>query len=222
MNHLLHINLIRFFTFYLTAMFLVGTLRRIAQYRDMANLALSLPKRWPLVLGQMRKHRGIFASWDLFRPMIVAFALMLIQMICSRLIWPRARISFDDLLGEWWTLPILLIAAVGMIGVDVYFVVRVGRIDRAETEKYLDQAEHWMKSWKAHAVRIFTFGWVDPRRMVDTEVQKAMTVGSGLISWALWWVSVQTGLRLLFGLCLWTSWAILPGGSAPEVSVEGG
>ena len=211
MNHLLHINLIQFFTFYLTAMFLVGTLRRVRQYRDMATLAISLPKRWPLVLGEIRRHRGILASWELFRPMIVAFALMLTQMIVSRLIWPQARITLDELLGEWWVLPVLLAAGVAMIGVDLYFVLRVGGIDRAETEKYLDQAEHWMKSWKAHAVRILTFGWIDPRKMVDVEVRKALAVGSGLMSWALWWVSVQTGLRLLFGLCLWISWAILPG-----------
>ena len=40
-------NLIHLFDFYLAAMFVVGTARRIGQYRAFAGLALSMPGRWP-------------------------------------------------------------------------------------------------------------------------------------------------------------------------------
>jgi hypothetical protein len=207
---MLDLNLIRLFTFYLAVMFLLGTMRRYQQYHTIGSLAIGMPNRWPRVLTQIRKHRMMFITWAVLRPLILALMLIVANMICARLIFPQANLTTRDLLNEWWMLPILLPSLAGMIGVDIYFVIRVGQVDRRETEKYLDEAEHWLRSWKAPLVSVFTLGYINPRQMVDDEVRKALEQGKGLVSWALWWVSLQTGLRLLFGLLLWLAWAVHP------------
>lgn len=203
-------NLINLFTFYLTAVFALSTLRRLRQYGAIANLVKSMPGRWPRVLGQIKKHWLMFMTWSTFRPAIVALVLIAAQMVCSRIIWPQADIDVSDLMSQWWMLPLVGLTALLMIGVDLYFVIRVGQIDRGETERYLDEAEHWLTSWKAPAIRVVTFGFINPRRIVDTEVRKAMEEGRGLLHRNLWWMSLQAALRVLFGLCLWISWAVHP------------
>ncbi len=208
MGDLARLELIPLFTFYLTAIFVVGTFRRLGQYRDIAEIARSIPGRWPKVLQQIRKHWLMFLTWSTFRSAFVALGLIAIQAICSRLIWPQAKMPLGDLLDEWWLLPFVAVSAAAMLAVDLYFVVRVGQIDRKETEKYLDEAEHWLTSWKAPLVRVATFGFVNPRKIVDIEVRKALEEGKGLLTRNLWWMSVQAGLRVLFGLCLWSSWAL--------------
>ena len=107
-------------------------------------------------------------------------------------------------------MPIVGLAGLVMLAVDLYFIIRVGAIDRKETEQYLDEAEHWLTSWKAPAIRIFTFGFINPRKMVDAEVRKALEEGKGLLSRNLWWMTVQAALRILFGLTLWIAWAVHP------------
>jgi hypothetical protein len=209
MDDLLRMNLIRLFTFYLTAIFVVGTFRRLRQYRDVVELTRGMPGRWPRVLQQIRKHWVVFLTWSTFRPAIVAVTLIVMQMICSRVIWPQANITLLDLWEERWMPFVVGASAVCMIGVDLYFVIRVGQIDRQETERYLDEAEHWMTSWKAPVVRVCTFGYINPRKIVDIEVRKALEEGKGLLHRNLWWISAQAGLRVLFGLCLWISWALI-------------
>jgi len=59
-------------------------------------------------------------------------------------------------------------------------------------------------------VRMVTFGYVNPRRMVAVEVRKALVEASRLLNSTFWWVSVQTGLRVLFGLALWLIFALQP------------
>ena len=68
-------------------------------------------------------------------------------------------------------------------------------------------AESWL-GWRGPLVRVLTLGIVNPHRMVDAEVQKSLAEYQSTINAALWWVTVQTGLRLAFGLTLWTVWAI--------------
>jgi hypothetical protein len=48
---------------------------------------------------------------------------------------------------------------------------------------------------------------VNPQKIVDTEVQKSLTEARSTLATSLWWVIVQTSLRLAFGLTLWTLWA---------------
>ncbi len=203
-------NLIDLFTFYLTVVFILGTFRRLRQYRDVVQLARSMPNRWPKVMAQIRKHWVMFMTWSTFRTAIVALTLMAVQMICSRVIFPQAKLTFLQLMEEWWMLPVVGLSAAAMIGVDGYFLLVIGSIDRAVTEKYLDEAEHWMTSWKAPMVRVLTLGFVNPRKIVDIEVRKALEQGKGMLHRSLWWMSLQATLRVSFGLCLWIAWAVHP------------
>ena len=210
MDELTRMNLIPLFTFYLTAIFLLSTFRRLQQYRDIAQLVRGMPGRWPKVMGQIRKHWVMFLTWSTFRPAILALSLIAAQMICSRIIWPQATLAMRDLLEEWWMAPIVGIAGASRVALDLYFVIRVGKLDRQETQKYLDEAEHWMTSWKAPAVRIFTFGFVNPRKLVDKGVRQALEEGKGLLHRNLWLIALQAGIRVLFGLSMWIAWAVHP------------
>jgi hypothetical protein len=210
MNDFTQLNLIVLFTFYMTAIFVVSTFRRLKQYSDIVDLARSMPGRWPRVMQQIKEHWVMFFTWSTFRPASLALFLIVVQMVCSRVIWPTAHLTIRDLLAEWWMVPFVGLSATAMVSVDLYFVIRVGHIDRGLTQKYLDEAEHWMTSWKTPVVRVFTLGFINPRKIVATEVRKAMEEGKGLLHRNLWWISIQASLRVLFGLCLWTSWAVHP------------
>ncbi|WP_020470909.1 hypothetical protein [Zavarzinella formosa] len=204
------LNLIHLYTFYLAAMFLVSTVRRFQQYQDIAQIVFAAPGRWPRVLQQIKKHWIVFMTWTTLRPAGVAITLLLTQSVCSRLIWPQAAITLADFWAEWWMLIPVGAAGVAMLGVDGYFVLCVGTINPEETGRYLDEAEHWLKSWKAPLISTLTLGYLNPRVMVDTGVKKAMEDGKGLLQSALWWMSLQSGLRTFFGLLLWLSWAVHP------------
>ncbi len=205
-----HINLIHVFTFYLAAIFLLSTYRRLSQYQGVVQLAVQFPNRWPKVMKQMQDHRTIFYTWTILRPAAIAISLMLIQWVCSKLIWPTATVYVEDLYHEWWMIPFLSIFAIGMVLVDSWGILYVGKLDRVETERYLDEAEHWLTSWKTPLLNTISFGYINPRSIVDKEVKNAMIQGHDLIRQSLWWMAMQYGWRLLFGLTLWTTWAILP------------
>jgi len=213
------LNLIHLFTFYLAAVFLISTVRRLRQYHTVARLAVAAPNRWPRVMEQLRGHWIMFLTWATLRPVAVALGLLIIQMICSRLIWPTAHLTLRELLTEWWMTPPVLIALAAMLAVDLYFIVRVGAIDRIETEQYLDEAEHWLTSWKGPLIQMVTFGYINPRQMVYVEVRKAVEEGRGLLHRTLWWVSAQAGLRTLYGLLLWLAWAVHPA-AAPALAPD--
>jgi hypothetical protein len=210
MDDFLRMNLIDLLTFYLTAIFILNTLRRLRQYRDVTALATTMPNRWPRVLKQIKQHWLMFLTWSIFRPALFALTLIAAQIVCSRVIWPQAQLTARDLLGEWWMVPVIALAGGVMLAVDLYFLIRVGAIDRKETEEYLDEAEHWLTSWKAPAIRIFTLGFINPRKMVDVEVRKALEEGKGLLRRNLWWLTFQAGLRIIFGLTIWIAWAVHP------------
>lgn len=211
----LDLNLIHLFTFYLAAAFLISTVRRVRQYHTVAQLAVAAPNRWPRVLQQLRGHWIMFLTWATLRPAAVALGLLVAQMICSRLIWPSAHLTLRDLFTEWWMTPPVLIALGAMLAVDLYFIIRVGQIDRIETEQYLDEAEHWLTSWKGPLIQMVTFGYINPRQMVFVEVRKAVEESRGLLHRTLWWVSAQAGLRTVYGLLLWLAWAVHPVATSP-------
>lgn len=210
MQEALDLNLIHLFTFYLAAAFLLSTVRRLRQYHDVAQLAFAAPNRWPRVLEQIKGHWIMFLTWTTLRPAAIALGLLLAQMICSRMIWPTANLTLRDLLDEWWMTTLVLVALAAMLAVDLYFIIRVGTIDRSETARYLDEAEHWLTSWKAPLIKTVTLGYINPRQMVYVEVQKAVAEGRGLLHRTLWWMSAQAGLRTLYGLLLWLTWAVHP------------
>lgn len=216
MQEVLDLNLIHLFTFYLAAAFLLSTVRRLRQYHDVAQLAFAAPNRWPRVLEQIKGHWIMFLTWTTLRPVSIALGLLLVQMICSRMIWPTAVLTLRDLLDAWWVTALVLLSLSAMLAVDLYFIIRVGALDRGETERYLDEAEHWLTSWKAPLIRTVTLGYINPRQMVYIEVQRAVEEGRGLLHRTLWWVSAQAGLRTLYGLLLWLAWAVHPPAEPPK------
>ncbi|MBX9626663.1 MAG: hypothetical protein K2X82_22870 [Gemmataceae bacterium] len=200
------VNLIRVFDFYLALMVVISLVRRWEVYADAVRILFAVRGRWPRLMSRLGEHQSLLLNWSFFRPAIAALLLTIAQMICSRLVWPHAVLTGEGLRAEWWWLPVILVPLVPMLAVDLYFVVRVGRFDRAETVKYLDQAENWL-GWKGPLVRVATLGLVNPRRMVDDEVKKSLEGIGTTVRSSLWWVSAQIALRVLFGLTLWTVWA---------------
>jgi hypothetical protein len=204
------VNLIHLFDFYLAAMFVLGTYRRFKQYRATAGLALSMPGRWPHLFKLVTEHRTVFMTWKTILPSALALAVWAVHTLASRLIWHQARLTGADLMAHWLAWPIVVPLGATMLAVDTYFLIYVGQIDRSGTEKYFDQAEHWLTSWHAPAVRFITFGFINPRRMVNEEVRKALVAASDLLNRSLYWTSAQMGLRVAFGLGLWLTWALWP------------
>jgi len=201
------VNLLRVFGFYLAMMFLISLLRRWDIYLDTVRLLIAVRGRWPKLVHRLSEHRGLLLTWSFFRPAVLSFILTLIQMTCSRVIWPQAVLTWRGLTAEWWWILAVVLPLVSMLAVDAYFILRVGRFDRHETEKYLDMAENWL-GWKGPLVRAATFGFVNPKRMVDEEVKKNLVELRHSMNSSLYWVSLQITLRVLFGLTLWTVWAL--------------
>jgi hypothetical protein len=208
MTQLASLNLIHLFDFYLAAMFVIGTARRVGQYRAFAGLALSMPGRWPKLFQLVRAHRTIFLTWATLAPSALALIIWLVQILASRLIWHGATLTAGDLASHWIGWPVVFPFAIAMLTVDVYFLIVVGTIDRALTEKYFDQAEYWLRSWTAPVVHAVTFGRINPRKMVNDEVRSALVSASGLLNRSLYLTCLQMGLRVAVGLSLWVAWAL--------------
>jgi hypothetical protein len=188
-------------------MFFIGLYCRVGQYREVMRLALA-GGRWPRLLDLVKHHRTIFMTWATFLPALLTLALAILQIAASRKLWPEAELTLGDLEQHWAALLFIVPLGLAMVGVDVYCAVKVGTFDRVEMEKYFDQAEYWLRSGTAHVVRIFTLGYIDPRRMVGVEVGKALLQVSQLLRVNLWWLAAQTGFRAAFGLALWGSWVL--------------
>src|SRR3954470_10489092 len=142
MNRLATLNLIHFFDFYLAAMFVVGTYRRLEQYRAIAGLALSMPGRWPHLFELVKHHRTIFLTWNTLLPSLLTLTLWAANMLASRLIWHHAQLTVAQLMEHRLGWLIVLPLGAAMLALDTYFLIRVGTIDRSEMEKYFAQAEH--------------------------------------------------------------------------------
>jgi hypothetical protein len=206
MPHDQPLNLIRLFDFYLALMFVISLVRRWAVYVNALRIMVAVRGRWPRLIERLREHKSVILNWSFFRPAVIALFLMIVQLIASRLLWPQAVLTGEQLQREWWLILIILIPMIPMLLVDLYFIFRVGRFDHGETVKYLDQAENWL-GWKGPLVRALTLGFVNPHRMVDEEVKKSLSEMQSTLTASLWWVILQTVLRLAFGLTLWTLWA---------------
>ena len=206
-----NLNLIHFFDFYLMLMFVLGTVRRFRQYWDTAGLVLQGPGRWPRLFKLVKEHRTVFMTWATILPALLALGLSVVQLLASRLVWPHADLTVGDLTHHWVAVASVAVIGAAMVGVDVYGLVVVGQVDRAELNKYFDQAEFWLRSRTAHVVRVFTLGFINPRQMVAVEVRKSLAEASRLLNSTLWWVTLQLGLRVAFGLTIWLTWAATRG-----------
>jgi hypothetical protein len=203
-----NLNLIHLFDFYLMLAFLAGTVRRFERYQSIGRLVLAGPGRWPRLLRLIKQHRMIFLTWATVVPGLLALGLSVAQLLASRWVWPQADLTMGQLAHHWLALVVVVPLGLAMVGVDVWGIAVVGTFDRALMEKYFDQAEYWLRSRTAHVVRVFTFGVVNPRKMVSVEVRKALIDASRMLNTTLWWVTLQVGLRVAFGLSLWLTWAI--------------
>jgi len=206
------LNLIRFLDFYVMVVFLFGTARRIGHYREIGRLIWLMPGRWPKLMDLVKSHRALFFTRATLYPALAAFLVMGIQLVASRGIWPEAASPpYGLTLGRLGhnLLAIFAVVPLGlaMLALDGYTLLYVGKIDRLALEQKLDQAEYWLNSKTATVVRLFTFGFVNPRKMVHEEVGVALLAVSGLLNRSLWWVTAQVGLRFAFGLSLWLTWA---------------
>src|SRR4051812_2496587 len=208
MNWFAAVNLIHLFDFYLAAMFVLGTYRRFAQYQAFAGLALGMPGRWPHLFRLVKQFRTIFMTWNTVLTSLLALLIWMVQMLASRLIWHNAVLTGADVVARHQGWLIVIPVGLAMLAVDIFFLVVVGGIDRTGIEKNFDQAEHWLRSWHAPAVRVLSLGYVNPRRMVHEEVRKSLVDASDLLNRSLYWTCVQMGLRVLFGLALWVTWAL--------------
>jgi hypothetical protein len=207
MSRLWDLDLIRFFEFYLALIFALNTVLRLRQYFAVLALLRAMPARWPHLMQLIRRQHGIFLTWETFASTLLALALLLVYEAAIHLVWPHARLTVAGLFTLWLAVPVVLVTGVAMLAVDGYCAFNVGKIDQAETEKYFDQAEYWLRSWTGHVVRVFTFGYVDPRQMVSVEVSKALLELRRMLHTTMWWVSLQTGVRIAFGLAVWLTWA---------------
>src|SRR5262249_46027547 len=207
-GRLFNLDLIHFFDFYLMLLFLISTSVCLRQYGAVLALVRPVPGRGPKLFELVKQHRTVLPTWTTVLPGAVALALSLLHMLACRLVWQQARLTVDGLIQLWAAMPFVVLSGAAMLGVDLYATFRVGEIDRKLLEKYFDQAEYWLRSWVAPVVRIFTLGRINPRKMVAVEVQKALVEASRLLNTNLWWIIVQVGLRVAFGLSIWTTYAV--------------
>lgn len=211
MAWLLDLRLIRFFGFYLAVMLLLSTWVRLRQYGTVLRLLRGMPNRWPLLLRLVKQHVHIFLTWGTVLPLLLLLALFALNYVASTWFWPRAdEFTLAQLLPLYPLWPVVLFSGLSMAAFDTWGVISVTPIDRTEMEGYFDQAEFWLRSWTAPVVHVFTLGRINPRKMVAVEVRTSLVNASRMLNSTLWWVVVQAGLRVIFGLSLWISYALQP------------
>jgi hypothetical protein len=202
------LNLIRCFDWYLLIVLFSGLFMRIVHYREIIGMVWKFSGRWPNLYALIKGHRAVFFSWSTLLPASITLTLWIVHMTACRLLWPQAELSIADLLG--WILSLLEVIALGsiMIGFDIYLAFKFVEWDHAEVERALDRAEFWMRSWASNLLRLVTFGKINPRKMVNTEIKKLLEETTKQVNVSLWLMTAQVGVRIAFGLLLWTIYLI--------------
>ncbi|MFM7148778.1 MAG: hypothetical protein ACKO23_02950 [Gemmataceae bacterium] len=209
MDWMLEIRIIRLFSFYLAIYFLISTYVRMQQYRSVFRLLSRLRSRWPNLTNLVLSHRHIFLTRQTLFPIAMVLVLLLFNLLASRLIWPRADLfAVGDMIHFWIAVPIIIASGIGMIFFDGLGIFRVSHIDEKTLEQYFDQAEFWLRGWRAPVVKVLTLGYINPKQIVDREVRNALESASNLLNNSLRWVSIQTGLRILLGMSIWGSYVL--------------
>lgn len=202
------VNLIAVFNSYLILGFVVSTAVNIRSYRAVIGLIVAFPSRWPKLLVLVKKQRTIFLGWPTLLVMGLAFLLVLGNSLAIRLVWVQAEVTFAELWGHWLSMMAISLSGCLMLFLDGDAIFRAGSFDRTAMEADLDKAESWLKSWMAPAVRAVTFGFVNPRKVVGVEVEKALVEANWIMIGGMGRSSLRIGMQLAFGLSLWISWAI--------------
>jgi hypothetical protein len=201
------LNLIDVFNYYLILAFFVSTGIRIRMYRAIVGLVVASPSRWPKLLEVVKQHRTIFLGWPMLLAVVLAFALMLGNSLAIRLVWAPARVTFEELRGAWLPLAAVILSGGLMLLLDCRAIFSVGDFDHTALEADLDKAESWLKSWMSPALRMVTFGFINPRKIVGAEVQKMLVDANWIVIGGMWRTSLRIGMQLAFGLSLWLTWA---------------
>jgi hypothetical protein len=203
------LNLLDVFNYYLILVFLVSTGTRIRTYRSALGFIFAFPKRWPKLMELVKKHRAIMLGWPTLLVVGLAFVLMLANSLAINLIWVQAQVTLRGLSAHW--LPFVAIAVSGglMMFLDCKALFRAGKFDRAGLEEDLDRAESWLESWMAPALRIVSFGFFNPRKMVGTELQKGLVQANWIMVGGMHRTSLRIGAQFAFGLFLWLTWAFI-------------
>ncbi len=201
------LRLVRMFDFYLAAVFVLGSLLRWQQYRAILGLVGGFPARWPRLLGLLRQHSNLFLTWGTVLPGLLTLGLLILHTLAGQWLLPGADLTLGRLACNVPELLFICLIGLAMLGVDVWMLTQGSAIDRPALEKDFDQAEFWLRSWTAPVVRVLSLGYVNPRRMVSNEVRAALEKTSRLLNGTLWWLALQTGLRIVYGLSLWCLWA---------------
>ncbi len=201
-------NLLDVLTYYLILSFVVGTAVRIRNYRAILGFIFRFPNRWPKLLGLVTHYRAIFLRWPTLLPIGLTLALTLANTLATRLVWAHAKVSLEDLWGRWLALLAVTVSAGLMALLDGKAMFFFSRFDRAALETDLDKAEHWLQSWKAPALRVVTFGLVNPCKIVNEQIRESLVAASLAVNGQMWRWSLQIGMRIAFGLALWVTWAV--------------
>ncbi len=202
------LNLLTVFNYYLIVGFVASTAVNFRRYRAIVGLLYCFPSRWPKLLQLVNKHRSVFFGWPTLLAIGLAFVLMLSNSLAIRLIWTHAGVTLQQLGGHWLPLVALLVAGGLMLFFDCQALWSVGHFDRSALEVVLDKAESWLKSWTGPALRFVTFGFINPRKIVGVEVQRALADANWVVIGGMWRLSLRTGTQFAVGLILWLTWAL--------------
>jgi hypothetical protein len=202
------LNLIDGFNYYLILAFLLSTGIRIRTYQSIVGLVIACPSRWPKLLKLVKKHRTIFLGWPMLLAVGLAFALMVGNSLAIHLVWTPARVTFEELWGTWLPLVAVILSGGLMLLLDCRAIFSAGHFDRIALEGDLDKAESWLKSWMSPALRMVTFGFVNPRKIVGAEVQRVLVDANWIVIGGMRRMSLRIGMQLAFGLSLWLTWAV--------------
>ena len=200
------LNLINVLTYYLLLAFAVSVVLRLRNYHAILGLVVAFPNRWPKLLELVKGHRILFIRWTTLLPIGLTLILMLANSLASRLVWSQAVVTPNDLWGRWWALFPVIVLGIAMLYLDFQALFKFGRFDRSALEETLDKAEHWMQSWKAPTIRALTFGFINPRKIVNERVRESLEKASRIVNGQMWRWCLQIGTRSGFGLSLWMTW----------------
>jgi len=203
------INLIDGLNYYLILCFLVSTVLRVRTYRAVLGLVLTGAQRWPKLLALAKTHRTVFLGWPLLLTIGLSFLILLANVLASRLLLAHARVTAEDLREHLLAFGIVLLSGGMMVFVDGKSIFGGSRFDRVAIECDLDKAESWLTSWVSPALRLLTFGFVNPRKIVGTEVHRLLVEANWIMIGGMWWSSLRIGVQFVFSLCLWLTWALL-------------
>jgi len=202
------VNLIEVLNYYLILGFVVSMAIRFRSYRAVLGMVFASRNRWPKLLEVANKHRTIFLGWPMLLVVGLTFTLMLGNSLAIHFVWVQAKVTFADLGGHWPALAAVILSGGIMLFLDTKATITAGQFDRIALEKDLDKAESWLKSWMSPALRVVSFGFLNPRQIVGAEVERALVEANWVMIGGMGRASLLVGMQLAFGLSLWLAWAL--------------